>query len=127
MRIIFFALILAPLVLMSCSNAQEKQTQKNPSQKQEQAVSNTIDFENAVFVDVRTPGEFQEGSFEDAVNIPLNVLSDRLNELDKDEQIIVFCRSGARASRAMDLLKSNGYKNVINGINTSNLNSLKEK
>ena len=66
-------------------------------------------------VDVRTPGEFQGGSAQGAVNIPLNELGNRLDELGpKDSPIGVFCRSGQRSGRAQDFLTSKGYTGVVN-------------
>jgi rhodanese-related sulfurtransferase len=66
-------------------------------------------------VDVRTPGEFQGGSAQGAVNIPLNELGNRLDELGpKDSPIGVFCRSGQRSGRAKDLLTNKGYTAVLN-------------
>jgi len=71
--------------------------------------------ESPQLVDVRTPGEFQGGSAQGAVNIPLNELENRLDELgSKDSPIGVFCRSGQRSGRAKDLLTSKGYTTVVN-------------
>lgn len=69
----------------------------------------------AFLVDVRTPAEFAEGSAKGAVNIPLQELPQRLNDLKGKEQIVVFCRSGNRSSQAEAILKQNGFTNVING------------
>lgn len=66
-------------------------------------------------VDVRTAGEFRGGSAEGALNIPLNELEKRLDELGaKDAPIGVFCKSGQRSARAQDLLMSKGYTEVVN-------------
>jgi rhodanese-related sulfurtransferase len=118
------------VVITSCSSAQNEAKHTSSATKEQNNGSNEaqaqsgIDFANAVFVDVRTPGEFQGGTFKNATNIPVNELSSRLNELDKADQIVVFCRSGARASSAKNILESNGFTNVVNGINTANLQSL---
>lgn len=53
--------------------------------------------------------------------IPLDQLSDRLNELNKNEEIVVMCRSGSRSKRACQLLEENGFKKVTNlkgGVNS---------
>ncbi|KRK89942.1 FAD-dependent oxidoreductase [Lentilactobacillus sunkii] len=61
-------------------------------------------------VDVRTPEELiRDGQLPNAVNIPLDSLRDRLNELPKDRQIIVSCRSGQRSYLAERILKNDGY------------------
>jgi sulfur-carrier protein adenylyltransferase/sulfurtransferase len=54
------------------------------------------------------------------VLIPLEQLSSRLQELDKDREIVVFCRTGTRSARALRILSKAGFvhiKNLIGGIN----------
>ncbi len=69
----------------------------------------------ARIVDVRTPGEFEDGAYPGAVNIPLSVLQVRMNELEpKDKPIVLYCESGARSGQAARLLKQAGFIDVIN-------------
>jgi phage shock protein E len=69
----------------------------------------------ARIVDVRTPAEFQDGSYPGAINIPLALLPLRLGELEpKDKPIILFCASGARSGQGARLLKQAGFAEVIN-------------
>ena len=78
------------------------------------AANQTI--QNHVFlVDVRTPDEFAEGSVEGAVNIPLSVLEQEFSQFKNKENIVVFCRSGARSGNAKLILEQNGFERVING------------
>lgn len=71
--------------------------------------------EGALVVDVRTPGEFSAGHYKNAKNIPLQELEQRLSEFgDKEQKIVLYCRSGARASAAKRILEQNGYKHVVN-------------
>ncbi|WP_322970013.1 rhodanese-like domain-containing protein [Faecalibacter sp. LW9] len=73
-------------------------------------------IQNHVFlVDVRTPEEFNSGSVDGAVNIPLSVLEQELSQFEDRENIVVFCRSGARSGNAKLILESNGFENVTNG------------
>ncbi len=79
-------------------------------------------IENGAFVvDVRTPQEFAGGTFGNAVNIPLSEVEARVAEFQGKPSVIVFCRSGKRASQAIDILKANGIKNITNGINVSTM------
>ncbi len=71
--------------------------------------------QGAFLVDVREPGEFAGGSAKGAVNIPLGSISSRLVKFKGKDNIIVFCRSGARSSQAKIILEKNGFKNVVNG------------
>ena len=71
--------------------------------------------EGAFLVDVRTSSEFESGSVEGAVNIPLGDLEGQLDKFKNKKQIIVFCRSGNRSSQAKSILERNGINNVIDG------------
>jgi sulfur-carrier protein adenylyltransferase/sulfurtransferase len=71
-------------------------------------------------LDVREPHELQISALPNAQNIPLGQLAARLSELDSAEDMILFCKSGARSARALELLVSAGFKKVKNlkgGIN----------
>ncbi|MCW4011695.1 MAG: rhodanese-like domain-containing protein [Candidatus Bathyarchaeota archaeon] len=62
-----------------------------------------------VILDVRTPVEYSEGHIENAVNIPVDALETRLNELNKDDEILVYCRTGNRSSTAIEILDEAGF------------------
>jgi phage shock protein E len=69
----------------------------------------------AKIVDVRTPDEFEEEHYPNAVNIPVDQVQRRLGEFgDKNRPIVVYCLSGSRSAFAARLLKMAGYKEVIN-------------
>ena len=72
-------------------------------------------------IDVRESYEFSSGHLDGAINIPLSELEADFciatQGLDKNDEIIVYCRSGSRASFVQAQLLQNGFKNVINGIN----------
>ncbi len=73
---------------------------------------------NRLLLDVRTPEEYQDGYIMDAVNIPVTQLPDQLEYLseitaEKSDPIVVYCRSGKRAQRAIDFLSSQGYSNLM--------------
>src|SRR5687768_2299860 len=71
-------------------------------------------------VDVREPHELQISALPDAQNIPLGQLASRLSELNSAEDMVIFCKSGARSARGLELLVSAGFKKVKNlkgGIN----------
>jgi phage shock protein E len=70
---------------------------------------------NPILIDVRSVAEFQSGSAAGATNIPVNILSTRLQEIPKDATVVVFCQSGGRSAVAAKTLQANGYTHVING------------
>lgn len=66
-------------------------------------------------LDVRTPAECERGgSLPGAVNIPLDELRDRLDELPQDRSIIVFCQVGLRGYLAYRLLRQHGFDQLAN-------------
>ncbi|MFN3134123.1 MAG: rhodanese-like domain-containing protein [Candidatus Kryptonium sp.] len=71
---------------------------------------------NVLILDVRTVGEFSEEHIKGAINIPVQEIGRRLNELKKHKnyEIIVYCRSGNRSKRASEILVKNGFKHVYN-------------
>jgi rhodanese-related sulfurtransferase len=68
---------------------------------------------DTIFLDVRTPGEYQSGHVPHAKLIPVQTLASRLNEVPKDKKVVVYCESGVRAGRAAELLVSQGYTNIL--------------
>lgn len=71
-------------------------------------------------LDVREPHELQISRLEGSTLIPLGQLAARLAELDSAEEMVVFCKSGGRSARALELLLSAGFRKVKNlkgGIN----------
>lgn len=77
----------------------------------------------ALLLDVRTPQEHRDDHIKGAVNIPLQQLEQRLNELsDKREvDIIIYCRSGSRSRQATALLRRAGFSRVKDAGAMSNL------
>jgi rhodanese-related sulfurtransferase len=59
-------------------------------------------------VDIRAPREWQKGHIDGSVNIPLNHLNERLNELPVDQPVLVHCAGGYRSSIAAGLLQLHG-------------------
>ena len=74
-------------------------------------------------IDVRTPDEFNGGSVPNAINIPLNEIVYRLDELKQLQPMIVFCAAGVRSQKAIDFLMANGVKQVENGGGWLDLNT----
>lgn len=67
-------------------------------------------------VDVRTPEEFAESHFPDAINIPLDMVAARIDEFKTmPKPIIAYCRSGNRSGMAVTILAQHGITEVING------------
>ncbi|WP_284142952.1 DsrE/DsrF/DrsH-like family protein [Caloranaerobacter azorensis] len=73
-----------------------------------------LDKNEVIILDVREKIERELGYIEGSINIPLDELRDRLNELDKEKLIIPYCAIGLRGYLAARILKQNGFKKVKN-------------
>jgi adenylyltransferase/sulfurtransferase len=85
-----------------------------------EALVKSLGEDHLLLVDVREPHELEISSLPGAVNIPLGTLAARLAELDSAREMVVFCKSGTRSARALEVLASAGFKKVRNlrgGIN----------
>ncbi|MCG8478455.1 MAG: DsrE/DsrF/DrsH-like family protein, partial [Spirochaetales bacterium] len=72
------------------------------------------DLDEMALIDVRTPEEFELGTVEGAINVPLYELRDRLDEIPRDKTIVVFCGVGLRAYHAERALLQHGFTDVYN-------------
>lgn len=66
-------------------------------------------------LDVRRRGEYDSGHVPGAINIPLDVLPDRLDDLDVSRPLAVICASGYRSSSAASLLRHDAVFNIVGG------------
>ncbi|WP_104029532.1 FAD-dependent oxidoreductase [Vibrio jasicida] len=77
--------------------------------------------ENQVLLDVRNPGELESvGFIKGAINIPVDQLRQRMNELPKDKEIVIYCQVGLRGNVAYRQLVNSGFKarNLLGGYRT---------
>lgn len=79
-----------------------------------EAAHELVSKQGALLLDVRSPDEFAGGHLDGAVNVPVGELESRLASLPakKDQDVIVYCRSGARSSRAAKILTTAGFTRV---------------
>lgn len=76
----------------------------------------------STIVDVRTPQEFEEGHVPGSLNIPLQELPGRVDEIRRlPVPIVLCCRSGARSGMALDMLRSAGITEASNAGAWTNL------
>ena len=70
-------------------------------------------YEEGVFVlDVRTPEEWRDFHAPNTTLIPLDQLASRVNEIPRDQEIVVVCRSGNRSQQGRDILLQAGFEQV---------------
>ena len=78
-------------------------------------IQELINNSKTTIVDVRTEEEFLEGNIHVSINIPLDEVVDRTEELKQMQPLVLCCLSGGRSGQATDYLKSLGCKEVYNG------------
>jgi NADPH-dependent 2,4-dienoyl-CoA reductase/sulfur reductase-like enzyme/rhodanese-related sulfurtransferase len=86
--------------------------------------------EDFIVLDVRTPEQYKAKHIKGAINIPLEMLYEKMNELSREKQIIVYCNSGVSSNIAQNILQQNGFRKVYNlagGISNVTLEQLLEK
>ncbi len=114
------SIIIAMIFLTGCSQEVNKLSYKQITT--EAAVEMMADETNYIILDVRTPEEYAEGHIKSAINIPNETIGDEeVKELpDKEQLIMIYCRSGNRSKQAADKLVKLGYSNIVEfgGINT---------
>jgi len=81
---------------------------------------------NATLIDIREPYELEiDGSVNGAVNIPMGEIPEKIGEIkDMPKPIVVFCRSGGRASSTLNFLIENGLDEVFNGGGFNDVNGI---
>lgn len=88
--------------------------QKKENQLKYEVFKKNITDKNIQLVDVRTATEFKQGAIKKAKNI--DVLSSsflsKVNKLDKNKPVYLYCRSGNRSQKALKILKKNGFKEI---------------
>ena len=82
-----------------------------------------------MIVDMREDSEYSAGHVEGAVNIPsaefmAGVVPVPLQNVDRDEEIILYCHSGGRSEVARYILRQQGFTNVTNGRNQGRVEQL---
>ena len=112
-------ILLAALLLAGCAAPAEKGTYRQINM--DEAVTIMEEESGYIILDVRTPEEFADKHIPGAINIPNETIgTEEVPELpDKDQLILIYCRSGNRSKQASEKLVALGYTNIVEfgGIN----------
>ena len=112
-----YLVILSTLVVLSLQacNAQNAGDNNTKNLNANEFIAELKQDKNAVLVDVRTPGEYQGGHLEGALNMDFYAANfkTQLENLPKDKTIYLYCASGNRSGKTAYTLNSMGYK-VVN-------------
>jgi len=128
LKLSFYVLSIG-LIIFSCSESTEENGLNNNDSVTEVSTEvyaitknvNANEFNSLIekggsLIDVRTPEEVVNGAIEGSINIDFNNSSFKsdIEKLDKNVQVLVYCASGGRSGRAMDIMKGMGFKEVYN-------------
>lgn len=125
-------LAVSTLFLISCDEEKgqnqdysaQKTEQHSTNSQQQQTIAKNVNVQEfkelikngkGTIVDVRTPGEYGQGNIENSKNINVaGNFAEEIQKLDKNKPVYVYCRSGARSTRAMGIMREMGFKEIYN-------------
>ena len=111
--------LMSLLLLVGCASQLKESTYRQITM--DEAIIMMEEESNYIILDVRTPEEFSEKHIPGAINIPNETIgTEEVPELpDKDQLILIYCRSGNRSKQASEKLVRLGYMNIVEfgGIN----------
>ena len=115
MKKIWILLLLAALLLSACGQEHERKQEAVYMNITAEEAKHIMDTEEGyIILDVRAQDEYDQGHIPGAIVIPHTEIETRAEEelTDKDQQILVYCRSGRRSKLAADALRELGYTNI---------------
>ena len=108
-------ILLSALMLTGCAGTSNHQTNTYRSITMDEAVTMMAQETGYIILDVRRPDEYAAGHIPNAINVPNESIgTDEIPELpDKNQLIMVYCRSGRRSKEASEKLVKLGYTNIV--------------
>ena len=108
-------ILLSALMFTGCAGASNNQTNTYRSITMDEAATMMAQETGYIILDVRRPDEFAAGHIPNAINVPNESIgtSDIPELPDKDQLIMVYCRSGRRSKEASEKLVKLGYTNIV--------------
>ena len=108
-------IILSALMFTGCAGTSNSQTNTYRSITMDEAVAMMEQETGYIILDVRRPDEFAAGHIPNAINVPNETIGTaEIPELpNKDQLIMVYCRSGRRSKEASEKLVKLGYTNIV--------------
>ena len=108
-------ILLSALMFAGCAGTSNHQTNTYRSITMDEAVTMMAQETGYIILDVRRPDEFAAGHIPNAINVPNESIgTDEIPELpDKNQLILVYCRSGRRSKEASEKLVKLGYTNIV--------------
>ncbi len=109
--VVFMTLTLVPALSGCVTKSPEKAQYTDISVQQAKEM---IDKGDVFILDVRTQEEYNAGHIRNSTLIPVQDLSKRLNEVPRDRDTIVYCKTGGRSTAASEILANSGFIRIYN-------------
>ena len=108
-------ILLSALMFTGCAGTSNNQTNTYRQISMDEAVNMMAQETGYIILDVRRPDEFAAGHIPNAINVPNETIGTaEISELpDKNQLIMVYCRSGRRSKEASEKLVKLGYTNIV--------------
>ena len=108
-------ILLSALMFAGCAGTSNNRTNTYRRISMDEAVTMMAEETGYIILDVRRPDEFAAGHIPNAINVPNESIgTSEIPELpDKDQLIMVYCRSGRRSKEASEKLVKLGYTNIV--------------
>ena len=108
-------ILLSALMITGCAGTSNSQTNTYRQITMDEAVDMMAQETGYIILDVRRPDEYAAGHIPNAINVPNESIgtSDIPELPDKDQLIMVYCRSGRRSKEAAEKLVKLGYTNIV--------------
>ena len=108
-------ILLSALMFTGCTGTSNNQTNTYRRITMDEAVTMMAQETGYIILDVRRPDEFAAGHIPNAINVPNESIgTSEIPELpDKNQLIMVYCRSGRRSKEASEKLVKLGYTNIV--------------
>jgi phage shock protein E len=122
-KLVIGIIVVLLLAAVSCSGSQTAAPAENLAETSIDELADDIDVhtvatvkdsEDVYLLDVREQWEYDEAHIPGVTLLPLGEVSNRLDEIPRDKEVIVTCRSGNRSGQVTDFLRQNGFDNVHN-------------
>ena len=109
------SILLSALLLTRCGGTSNNPTNTYRQISMDEAVAMMEQETGYIILDVRRPDEFAAGHIPNAINVPNETIgtAEILELPDKDQLIMVYCRSGRRSKEAAEKLVKLGYTNIV--------------
>ena len=108
-------ILLCSILITACNSSAQDEKEEYLLLEGSKFDQRLAEEKNPQLIDVRTPEEFSNGTMMKAVNYNVldNSFNSKIEYLDTNKTVYVFCQRGGRSAKAVEILKKNGFNSII--------------